>query len=692
MESCERAPHDPASIDAAGFSRFDTLVYSPLRAQSPEVAADLESARAVFERLASVPLKQAIVLSSAAVYSANHQHTGLLRESAFIGGTRNGIADDWREVERLSEMIGQRSGAAPTTRTIVRPAAVLDGSDYFSRLLLGKVAVTFPGHDPTIQFLSPHDLAEALAKLIELRLAGTYNVAPTAGIPLKQAIALAGGIRMPIARKAQTVARAVTSQAGLGASAEQTEYIQYSWTVSGDKLERDTGFAATRSSAGAIVELKGGDPHGPGVPAFDDFGMDAAYIRRYCGHLFKFLHDYYWRVEIDGIEEVPLQGRGVLVGMHRGFMPFDGVMALFALVTKRNRIPRFLIHPSLIEVPLPRRLHGQAGRHHGLPGERRLRARARRTARRVPRGHPRRVHDVQARLHARQVRARRVRAHGAAQPRADPAVCHRRQRRDLSRSSSAWTGSGSSATRSGRSCRSRRLPFPLPSKWHTRFLPRDARSRSSTGPRPPTTPAGAPDQPRGPAADAGGDRRDAAAAHVDLQRIDLRAVGEARRGGAAVNRRGQARRLLHIVRILVVHAIAHLVAGHARLRPLARFVPMARMTGPRRFRQLFEDLGGSFIKFGQMLALQPDIVSLEYCDELFNLLDRIPPFPYEDVERVVVEELGAPPDQLFDAFRSAAAGHRVDRPGARRDAQGPEGRGQGAAAERRRRVRWATSA
>jgi len=117
-----------------------------------------------------------------------------------------------------------------------------------------------------------------------------------------------------------------------------------------------------------------------------------------------------------------------------------------------------------------------------------------------------------------------------------------------------------------------------------------------------------------------------------------------------VNRRGQARRLLHIVRVLVAHAIAHLVAGQPRLRPLARFVPLARLTGPRRFRQLFEDLGGSFIKFGQMLALQPDIVTLEYCDELFNLLDRIPPFPYEDVERVVVEELGARPDQLFEYF------------------------------------------
>lgn len=112
-------------------------------------------------------------------------------------------------------------------------------------------------------------------------------------------------------------------------------------------------------------------------------------------------------------------------------------------------------------------------------------------------------------------------------------------------------------------------------------------------------------------------------------------------------RRVQIRRLFHIVRVLLAHGVAHLFARRGwRLR----FVPLALLTGPQRFRRLFEDLGGSFIKFGQMLALQPDIVTLEYCDELFNLLDRIAPFPYAHVERVFVEELGKPPDRLFDSF------------------------------------------
>lgn len=113
----------------------------------------------------------------------------------------------------------------------------------------------------------------------------------------------------------------------------------------------------------------------------------------------------------------------------------------------------------------------------------------------------------------------------------------------------------------------------------------------------------------------------------------------------------QSRRLFHVVRVLLVYGTAHVVARYgARLPWLVRRSALASLTPPQRFRRLFEDLGGSFIKFGQMLALQPDIVSLEYCDELFNLLDRIPPFPVERVREVCVEELGRTPEQLFDSF------------------------------------------
>ena len=111
------------------------------------------------------------------------------------------------------------------------------------------------------------------------------------------------------------------------------------------------------------------------------------------------------------------------------------------------------------------------------------------------------------------------------------------------------------------------------------------------------------------------------------------------------------RRLLHIARVLMVHGVARIVARYARAWPwLARRVPLAGLSPAKRFRRLFEDLGGSFIKFGQMLALQPDILEREYCDELFDLLDRIAPFPFSHVEQVFREELGRSTAELFESF------------------------------------------
>lgn len=111
------------------------------------------------------------------------------------------------------------------------------------------------------------------------------------------------------------------------------------------------------------------------------------------------------------------------------------------------------------------------------------------------------------------------------------------------------------------------------------------------------------------------------------------------------------RRLIYIGTVIIRHAVAQIVG--ALLTRWPRFVvraKFARLPGPERLRRFFEDLGGTFIKFGQMLALQPDILSLEYCNELFNLLDRCAPFDYAQVERIFIEETEKTPSEIFDSF------------------------------------------
>jgi ubiquinone biosynthesis protein len=109
------------------------------------------------------------------------------------------------------------------------------------------------------------------------------------------------------------------------------------------------------------------------------------------------------------------------------------------------------------------------------------------------------------------------------------------------------------------------------------------------------------------------------------------------------------RRLVFITFVVTKHVIAH-ACGLLLIR-LSRgsYVPLS---GPDRLRATLEELGGSFIKFGQMLALQPDILSLEYCNALFDLLDRITPFDHTDVEQIFVEEVGKAPSEIFDSFET----------------------------------------
>ena len=62
----------------------------------------------------------------------------------------------------------------------------------------------------------------------------------------------------------------------------------------------------------------------------DEFGLDPVYSDRWRP-LFEFLYRQYWRVETAGMENVPDQGRALLVSNHSGALPYDGAMIMYAV-------------------------------------------------------------------------------------------------------------------------------------------------------------------------------------------------------------------------------------------------------------------------------------------------------------------------------------------------------------------------
>lgn len=81
-------------------------------------------------------------------------------------------------------------------------------------------------------------------------------------------------------------------------------------------------------------------------------------------------------------------------------------------------------------------------------------------------------------------------------------------------------------------------------------------------------------------------------------------------------------------------------------------------TAPLRLRKVLEQLGPTFVKFGQVLSTRPDLVPREYLEEFAKLQDQVPPVPYAAIAEVLRVELGGDPDAIFADFSpepSAAA-------------------------------------
>jgi ubiquinone biosynthesis protein len=115
-------------------------------------------------------------------------------------------------------------------------------------------------------------------------------------------------------------------------------------------------------------------------------------------------------------------------------------------------------------------------------------------------------------------------------------------------------------------------------------------------------------------------------------------------------------RLSEIAQVAVKHGFGYFFARH-RLTDLlpwtdrdgsvAAAMPTER---GRHLREMLEELGPTFVKFGQLLSTRPDVVPPDIVVELQKLQDDVRPEAFVDVERVIREELGLTAEQAFLEF------------------------------------------
>lgn len=122
-------------------------------------------------------------------------------------------------------------------------------------------------------------------------------------------------------------------------------------------------------------------------------------------------------------------------------------------------------------------------------------------------------------------------------------------------------------------------------------------------------------------------------------------------------------RLSEIVTVLVKHGFGDVVNRIRLPRYLkGRFFRRPSESGLEekktidlsvRLRMVFEELGPTFIKFGQIIATRPDVFPDPVIREFRNLHDRVPAFPFEKVKEIVETELGLDLNDVFLSFEES---------------------------------------
>jgi ubiquinone biosynthesis protein len=118
-------------------------------------------------------------------------------------------------------------------------------------------------------------------------------------------------------------------------------------------------------------------------------------------------------------------------------------------------------------------------------------------------------------------------------------------------------------------------------------------------------------------------------------------------------------RLSEIAQVMVRHGFGYFLEAHkltdllpgrsAELRLSAAESSVGSARG-QHLRELLDELGPTFVKFGQLLSTRPDVVPPDIIAELRGLQDDVRPFPFEQAERVIEEDLGNTLERLFLSF------------------------------------------
>lgn len=116
---------------------------------------------------------------------------------------------------------------------------------------------------------------------------------------------------------------------------------------------------------------------------------------------------------------------------------------------------------------------------------------------------------------------------------------------------------------------------------------------------------------------------------------------------------GNLNRFREIIAVLVKYGFNSI--AHRLQFPTARFFGKLKSAdaGPNsceRLRHVFEELGPTFVKLGQLLSLRVDLFPPQFIDEFRKLQDQVVPVPFKTIKEAIEKEFNRPLAQTFADF------------------------------------------
>jgi ubiquinone biosynthesis protein len=113
---------------------------------------------------------------------------------------------------------------------------------------------------------------------------------------------------------------------------------------------------------------------------------------------------------------------------------------------------------------------------------------------------------------------------------------------------------------------------------------------------------------------------------------------------------GNLRRFSQIGRVLVRHGFGFVFDVRRERREKKGLQELLAPNFGGRLRRTLDDLGPTFVKFGQLLSTRSDILPEGVLVELQKLQDTVRPMPAGAAQAIVERELGAPLEEVFVSF------------------------------------------